>query len=562
MNKLFAYVGAGLLVIGGTPLFAQVNSISSANMVRELSMPQRDLRRLMDEAKKQDLAEEERELRKQAREASEKELKATKTQSFSENIRFYLAGINFNNSKVLASEELETIVRPYLNKDITGKELTSLLEEINLLYRQKGYVVCQAVLQPQRISKNVLKITLIEGKTGEVKVSSADPGENFKTRPGYILRSFDLLPGEVANYREMLDDLVRFNMTNDIQLSVDLRAGKEVETTDYEIFVHEPAPRLVNVFADSYGSKSSGRYRAGFGFTERSLLGWRDRFQLVGLVSQGTRSVLASYSIPLNSFGTRLTPSFSYGKVKVVDGPSEDFQIKGHSKSLSLRLDHPLHTTSTSKLTGFIQFSRQTSETNMFEVLTVSDTSVKNLSAGLEELWLTEELTLYANGQYIESWTKDYTFDNSSRYRRLVGNFSLDWVLKQKYGFSVQFGGQDYLGGGNLASGEYFYLGSSSGVRGYENDVASAYSGGWLNLEAKYFFDKRNSNVFAFFDVGRLAGESSYKVKTLSSLGIGAQWRPFNWLTASASVAFPLKRQIGSEHANKARFDFVLNAVW
>ena len=61
-----------------------------------------------------------------------------------------------------------------------------------------------------------------------------------------------------------------------------------------------------------------------------------------------------------------------------------------------------------------MQAARQTSETEMFNVLTVSDTSVKSVTAGMEQLWLRDGMTLYANGQYIESWLKDYTFDNAS----------------------------------------------------------------------------------------------------------------------------------------------------
>ena len=140
----------------------------------------------------------------------------------------------------------------------------------------------------------------------------------------------------------MLDDLVKFNMTNDIQLSVDMRAGQEPETTDYEIFVQEPDPRTFTLFSDSSGSKSSGRYRGGVSFTERSLLGWRDRLQLIGVFSHGSRSFMGSYSVPLNSFGTRLTASYSYGRVKVVDGPSEGFDVKGHWKLCKIRNFFPI----------------------------------------------------------------------------------------------------------------------------------------------------------------------------------------------------------------------------
>lgn len=563
MNKLPTPACLGVLTFLSFSVQAQiVNPALSASLERDVTLPQRDVRRLLNEAQRSDLTEQEREIRRQAKEAAEKALSASESQKFGDGIRFFLSSVHFTPSLILTDKETLEAVKPFVGTVVTGKELTAMLEAVNRLYRQKGYVVCQAVLQPQRISKGVLTITLVEGKTGAVSLSSAVEGKEFKTRGGYILRAFDLEKGKVSNYREMLGDLVKFNMTNDIQLSVDMRAGQEPGTTDYEIFVQEPDPRTFTLFSDSSGSKSSGRYRGGVSFTERSLLGWRDRLQLIGVFSHGSRSFMGSYSVPLNSFGTRLTASYSYGRVKVVDGPSEDFDVKGHSQYLSLRLDHPLYVTSTSKLTGYLQAARQTSETEMFNVLTVSDTSVKSLTAGLEQLWLKEGMTLYANGQYIESWLKDYTFDNASRYRRLTGYLTWDHRLWKNWGYTVNAGAQRYLGGGEMASGDSFYLGTSSGVRGYENDTISAYNGAWINLEAKYHLDGKGSNVFAFLDAGRLSGDSPYKDKSLGSVGIGASWRPVDWLMSSATISFPFKRNVGSEHVSKARFDFVINAVW
>ena len=325
MNKLPTLVCLGVLTLLSFGVQAQiVNPALSASLERDVTLPQRDVRRLLNEAQRSDLIEQEREIRRQAKEAAERALSASESQKFGEGIRFFLSSVHFTPSQILTDEETLEAVKPFVGTVVTGKELTAMLGAVNRLYRQKGYVVCQAVLQPQRISKGVLTITLVEGKTGAVSLSSAVEGKEFKTRGSYILRAFDLEKGKVSNYREMLDDLVKFNMTNDIQLSVDMRAGQEPETTDYEIFVQEPDPRTFTLFSDSSGSKSSGRYRGGVSFTERSLLGWRDRLQLIGVFSHGSRSFMGSYSVPLNSFGTRLTASYSYGRVKVVDGPSEE----------------------------------------------------------------------------------------------------------------------------------------------------------------------------------------------------------------------------------------------
>lgn len=241
MNKLPTPACLGVLTFLSFSVQAQiVNPALSASLERDVTLPQRDVRRLLNEAQRSDLTEQEREIRRQAKEAAEKALSASESQKFGDGIRFFLSSVHFTPSQILTDKETLEAVKPFVGTVVTGKELTAMLEAVNRLYRQKGYVVCQAVLQPQRISKGVLTITLVEGKTGAVSLSSAVEGKEFKTRGGYILRAFDLEKGKVSNYREMLGDLVKFNMTNDIQLSVDMRAGQEPGTTDYEIFVQEP----------------------------------------------------------------------------------------------------------------------------------------------------------------------------------------------------------------------------------------------------------------------------------------------------------------------------------
>lgn len=552
-----------LLVQVATFAFAQSQPPTRFPVISsDISLPDRDVQRILEEAQKQDWVEFGREYKEKQSSLPSPAISVPQPQEYSDAVVLYLKEVEFSPSEVLSKNELNEAVKEFLNEELRGKELTKLLMTVNELYRKKGYVVCQAVLKPQRISDGKLFISLIEGKTGEVNVSFETENESSDTRSSYIARAFNLPSGEVANYEKMVNDLIRFNMTNDVQLSIDMKAGEKEQTTDYTVLVREPAPRMFNVFADSAGSTSTGRYRLGAGFIERSLLGWRDKLQLVALGTRGSGSFMGSYSVPLNSYGVRLSATYSYGAVKVVDGPSEDFDVKGASQYFALRLDYPFYVTSNSKLSGYIQGVRQTSKTRIYHALDISDTSVKSLMAGFEEMMYGKGLALYSHGQYVESWAKNYTFDSASRYRRLIGNINWEQRIGSRYGYSVNIEGQKYLGGGDMVSGSYFYLGSSSGVRGYENDALSAYSGGWVNFEQKLYFDDQESNVFVFFDVGKLGGKSSYAQKTLASVGPGVTWRPWNWLSSSATIAFPLRRKVAEERADKARLDFVINAVW
>ena len=211
---------------------------------------------------------------------------------------FHLAGITHDKSSVLTEAEIQKAVSPWVGQTINAQDLSKILNAINALYQQKGYVVCMAMLKPQRIKGGVLHITLIEGKTDEVSVVG-----NEHTSASYVLSACDFEKGQVASYSDMYDDLVEFNMTNDVLLTVDIRPGSKEETTSYVIGVHEPDNWTGSVFADTTGSKSTGRPRFGASVTNRSVLGRRDAATLLGTVSQGSHSVLATYSMPLTAKG-------------------------------------------------------------------------------------------------------------------------------------------------------------------------------------------------------------------------------------------------------------------
>lgn len=123
----------------------------------------------------------------------------------------------------------------------------------------------------QTIKNGTVKIELIEGKTNAVEVQG-----NKYTKSKYISKRMSLKQGEVANINKLNDDLLRFNAANDVQLRISLQAGSEPGTTDYVISAYEPQNITWTVYSDNAGSDTSGEYRGGLFFTDRSLTGVRD----------------------------------------------------------------------------------------------------------------------------------------------------------------------------------------------------------------------------------------------------------------------------------------------
>lgn len=472
-------------------------------------------------------------------------------------LSFMLKDITHNPSAVLSDAEIREAVAPYIGKTLDVGALKAMLGAINSLYQRRGYVVCEARILPQRIRDGVLALTLIEGRTEALDITG-----NSSTNSRFIAAAFDLEEGEVANYREMSEDLVHWNMTSDVVLSIDIRAGNAPGTTRYTIRAVEPERFALNVFADSLGPETTGRLRAGASITDRSVFGLRDSLMVLGLASRGAKSGLVSYSLPLSARGTRLTLSASRGEVKVKSGPSAEMDVTGESNYLSARLETPLYVSAKQKWTGYVSAMNQHSETSMFDV-EMNATRIKTLTAGLEGLVYGEGSVYYLNAALNRQRAVEEIFINDWQSYTFTGSAFAKWRFNPTDALSVSAAWQKRLGGDSLTSAQQFYLGTGSGVRGYPNDLIAADSGAWVNLEVERDPGRPYPVPFAFIDAGRLSGDSVYSTRSLASAGFGIRVPLWQGAQLSGWAAMPLVKNVpaGAE-VSDIRFDVSFTALW
>ncbi len=472
---------------------------------------------------------------------------------------FKLKKLSHTETSVLTEAEWETTTSPWVGKDVTSAELTELLRTVNGLYRKKGYAVCLAVIRPQKIIGGELTVTLIEGKTERVTVKGAN-----STTESYYSGALPMKQGEVANYREMLADLIRFNMTNDAQMAIDIRPGEAVGTSAYEVTVSEPDRWGVSVFADTNGAKSTGRPRAGLGLVNRSVFGWRDSAWLTGVASEGSKSISGGYSVPLTRFGTRFSVTGSAGDVKVVRGKSRHSDVTGDSTLVSARLEHPVFVTNGTKTTLFAERSRQTSKTDIFDDIRISNLVIDAWTGGVEWYGSFTNVALSVTAQLSDRKAHQKASSSRFHYQLASGTVSFAMNVTNSITTAVTGAWQARLAGDAVVSSDYLGLGSSGGVRGYDNDVISAENGFWVNWETTWWFDvgaPQRAGLFAFVDAGRLTGYNPYEVSSIASAGGGFIWPLFKGANLRATLSLPLRRSLGEgEHVSKVRAD--LSAVW
>lgn len=453
-------------------------------------------------------------------------------------IRFKLKGFSFSPSEVLSEEELNNIVAPYLKGEVSVNDLYEVVNKINALYEEKGYVVCRAGLPPQTISDGIVRIVLVEGKTGRVIIQG-----NNSIRESYIRKRIDLNEGEVSNLQELNKSLVWFNGTNDVQMRIELAAGELPGTTDYILSAYEPKKHSGSIFADNAGSETSGEYRGGVSYINNSLTGHRDQLSLSGVGSDGTTSGAFMYIFPINRRGTKIALQYSIGKVEIVDGPLKDVEIEGESSSYGVSIIHPFLINEKWKVEGNLDFSKQNSKTDFMGFAWVDD-DITKYSAGVAvtkygdtSIWYNKHNISKGKWESISGDGKDYMkYDTNFMYQRMC------WTDQM---FTFRLNGQ-YAFDDYLPSADQFYVGGTYSVRGYAESFMGADHGASVSLEYSVPTWKKEE-FFVFLDGGILEGENAFDNNQIYSAGFGYRRTIGEKFYLSATLGVPFEKDFEDE---------------
>lgn len=487
--------------------------------------------------------------KKRIRDGSEVEEKKTGKES-GEELYFELKGIEFTPSKILKPEQLTAITEPYIGKSISIKDLYAIVDAVNAVYKDKGYVTCRAGLPPQTITGGVVKIELLEGSVGQVEIRN-----NPDTTEKYIKSRLPLMPGDIVSLHDLNRSLLWFNGTNDVQLRIQLKAGAAPGTTDYVITAYEPQREQFSLFTDNAGSETSGLWRHGFSYSNRSVSGKRDQLVLGNMYSEGTDSGCFSYSLPVSTRGTRLGVSYSANSVKMVKGALSELDTRGHSNAYGLSLTHPLSVTKERKVEAGLEWSRQSSQTDFLGMRWVDD--------DIERYSITLTITDYGQRQVLYQ-RHSYSFgtwQNISDDEKHYGKYQFSGIGQRACGggqiLTIRLNGQ--LSGSNyLPSAEQFYIGGVYSVRGYRENIIGADNGISLSLEYTIPL-QRNQEWLLFCDGGQVNGDNAFDDHILTAAGCGYRINFDKDLSALLTLGFPLRKSINGEEISKTRLHVMMN---
>ena len=488
------------------------------------------------------------------------ESEAAKQTAPGEVITFELKKIVTDASAVLTDAELDAIIKPYEGKQVQLNDIYAIVDKINALYNDKGYVTCRAFLPPQTITDGTVKLLLVEGRTGSTIVNN-----NKYTKTKYITNRMHLAKGEIANIKQLNKDLLLFNATNSTQLRIMMKAGTEPGTTDYEITAYEPMRDTWTIFEDNAGSDTSGQYRTGLFFNTKSLSGNCDALSLGTVISEGTKAANVMYSRSLGRSGTKMNLMYSTNAVEVVKGDYEDM-IKGHANSYAIGFTQPILVNETTRTELSLDYNRQNSKTDFMPAGTrfnIVDDSVQDFSLGFAMTNYGASHVFYQKHSYVRGYSEsapDMSAQNSQNFGFYKFNAMYQKLYKAGQMWSLRADAQ-WSGSEGMVSSRQFYMGGMYSVRGYKENYLGGDGGFTFSAEYAVPVINKNTSAFTFFDYGHVYGngQSDDQHNVLSSVGLGIRSTINQYCSASLVLGIPLQREFSAEQVSKTRLHFIVN---
>jgi hemolysin activation/secretion protein len=472
-------------------------------------------------------------------------------------VTFQLNNIEVSKSDILTEKELDLIFQSYIGRIITLNDLNKLLDEINALYKLKGYLAAKALLPPQKISEGSVKIRLIEGRVGALEIEG-----NNSTNDDYILDNLVLSSGDLVDIKTLQKNLEKINLLTDIQLGIALKPGEEIGKTDYLLNVREPKRQEAFVYMDNAGTDDVGLYRVGFNYIDRSLTGNRDLLTIGGYAATGTKAFYTSYKFPVNRLGTVVNLSGNISKIDIIDGPIKPLDISGDSYALRADVSHPFMIAEDGFVTATLGINKKQSSTDSSSV-TLFETDVNTVDFGIKRQSFLPDSISYAS---IRGTITPSGRDNETSFFKINADFSYYKQLQNDWLALLRLGGQ-WSDTKLLPSTEQFQIGGIYTVRGYTEGLLIGYKGYYSSIELSHPLPKTLTTIFGnnaryllFLDHGAAIafkgnGEGSDRDDFLTSVGVGLDFQLSKVVSAHITAGKPLIHREDENDSGRVNFN-------
>ena len=386
----------------------------------------------------------------------------------------YINSIDVSPSSILTAEEINSVVQPLVGKNVFISDIQKVIDQLNSLYAQKGFVTAKAFLPEQTVENGNIHIELIESKVGNISVS-----DNKWTRTKYITDRIEQEPGQLFDIVELEQDILDFNRYNEgVNLTANLTAGATPGTTDIAIKAHENFPFHIVGIMDNAGRYQTGHLRGGAMIYADSLFHNRDRLSIGSYFSGGAISPFADYNFPVNKKDGRIGFMYASTFAKIKWGPLTDLDLKSKSYIYSLYYSQPLVRKPGFELKSYLAGNYKRARTSIFDdAIDLGVDEITSVDLALNMRKDTKYGIWYANQGVSMAFP---IFDSQSSYVKING--SAVRLHDFSHGVIGQLRGNYQVIPNNkhIPYLDQFQVGGLATVRGYSEGILMGKNGYYL----------------------------------------------------------------------------------
>jgi len=191
--------------------------------------------------------------------------------NLSQSATVFVNSIELQGATVFSAAELEAIVAPYLDRQVSMEELQDLRLALSQSYLSRGYVNSGVIIPDQDIAEGRIVLQAIEGTLARVEIEG-NPKLADRYIRGRLARRIEQ-PLDIEEIKEALQNLQRDR--NVSWVDARLVPGDELGVGVLRVKVQEPPHFEVGLSADNHHSSSAGAERGRLYFRSSNPAGSR-----------------------------------------------------------------------------------------------------------------------------------------------------------------------------------------------------------------------------------------------------------------------------------------------
>lgn len=413
--------------------------------------------------------------------------------------RILVKGFKVIGNEDLTEQELQTVMKPYVEHELSMVEIHAAANTLSEYYHDKGYFATEVTLRPHSIKDGIVTLNVSEGHLEKGAISVTNNGERIKSEKVLALWNNTLKPG-VLKQEEYERAMLLTNDFAGISAKVDMYLGEKAGTDELVVTVTDEEVFNGNIDIDNFGSYYTGRTQIG------TTLYWNSptkngeeivaRFITTGKYSNYGYLDLA---VPVLDNGMRIGVSIDYLEYEL-DLDKSDEAGDGSAWNAKMYLKYPIARTTDLNVESELSYMhtalKDNDATSEIDNSTI-DKGTLRISGNRSDDYLQNGITYFSatvTAGNLSLDNKEYR-ENDALTSKTAGNFTklnveLSRLQNLVGDLSTNISVEGQWASKNLDTSEKYFLGGPYSVSGYPVGQVAGDNAAVFYADLRYDFYK------------------------------------------------------------------------